>query len=344
MEILNKNCEDIILSSNNEVKSRSLVHLLYMGIVVCVAAVCAVTGDVFMSLLSAVVGGGFFAAACLCRFNIFTVTPMVIVPLVVVGAITENFSLTIMSLSFLPVGFAVFYCICKNKNRSQTVLTSTVALTLFYAALYSVIIVSIFGYINGGAVEKYIELNLDVVRESMEEAREVYENSDLKDQLQSEEVFTEGFEEKVIQSIRTSFAGYMIMLFAISSFVATVIAKRISQKNGSFPAECGEWKFIFSKPGAVVFLLAYFIGSMYVSEKEGPYLPFAINTLCMCLYPAILYMGIRKLASMFKGRGGGTIVMLIVSLVLFGSFIMPLIIIVGVFATLLYKENNTEKT
>ena len=211
--------------------------------------------------------------------------------------------------------------------------------------MYSVIIVSIFGYINGGAVEKYIELNLDVVRESMEEAREVYENSELKDQLQRDEVFTEKFEEEVINSIRTSFVGYMIMLFAISSFVATVIAKRISQKNGSFPAECGEWKFVFSKPGAVVFLLAYFVGSMYVSEKEGPYLPFAVNTLCMCLYPAILYMGVRKLVSMFKGRGGGgTIFMLIISLILFGSFIVPFIVIVGIFATLLYKEEKQENT
>jgi hypothetical protein len=134
------------------------------------------------------------------------------------------------------------------------------------------------------------------------------------------------------------------MLFAISSFLASIIAKRISQKNGKFPSECGEWKFVFSKPGAIVFLLAYFVGSMYVSDKEGQYLPFAINTLSMCLYPAILYMGVRKLVSMFKGRGGGTIAMIIISLVLFGSLIMPLIIIVGVFATLMYKEKKEDKT
>lgn len=333
--------KEIVLSTKTEAKNNNIFkYLLYMGIVIGFATYAAACADIILSIVSAAVGGGFFAAVCMRKFNVLALIPMMFIPPIVVYLVTSELILSLMAISFLPVGITIFYGMRKNLTRSQTIVRTVLALGAFYALIYSSIIVQMFGALNVQTIRIYLEWNFEIVRQYMV----AVENAYIENGLDVTQYFPEGMLEEAVLSLKLSVLGYIIAFLSIVSYAATMVAKSASLKLNAFRSSMGEWKFVLSKAGAFVFVLAYLAQGFYSADTEGLYFPFAMNTICVSLYPGIIYMGVRKIAKKFSsGAGGRSILFLAIALALFGAYIALLLLVVGLYATFTYKaDNNTE--
>ena len=268
-------------------KTKSNNYLLYIITILALSVVMGSSGDIFQTMISASVGGGLFATLCLTKRNVWiSAIPVIMAPLLVY-LMTGSIECTALSLSFLPVGITVCCGISKKLSRMKTVLLALGAMVLFYGALQAVYVYLLFGGLTPDSVSKFVELNLDVFRNFYMHLRELY----VSNNLEISKIFTEELIEQVINETRVMWCGYVLASFGILGFVSTVIAKALCKKEGVFPEECGEWKLVLSKMGAIVFIFAYIAGNLYSSETEGLYLAFAINAICFGIAPAVLYMG-----------------------------------------------------
>ncbi len=328
------------MTDNISTKSKNKKCVLYMVVVIGVATYAAASKDILLTIASALVSGGFFAAVCLCNFNLLTIVPMFIIPPVGVYFATGDLILSFMSLSFLPVGVAVYYSIKKNLSRSQTIVRSMISMLVFYAIVYSAYIVKIFGALTFDNIKLYIDLNFELLRQYMNYVKQIY----IENGMDAETYFSYELIEEAILSLKLSLLGYVLALFGICSFASTAIAKKASAAFGAFPEKMGEWKFVLSKIGAWVFIFAYIAGGLYSADTEGLYLPFAINSICVCMFPAVLYMAGAKLKSKLRaGAGVSFIIMASILLALFGSFVVLILMIVGLYSTLTYQNNTSSE-
>ena len=331
--------KETVLSTKTTSQKNNFKYLLYMGIVIGFATYSAASADIVLSIVSAAVGGGFFAAVCMRKFHALIVAPMMLIPPLAVYFVTSDLIFSFMSISFLPVGLIVFYGMKKNLTRAQTVVGAIVSLGVFYALVYSSIIVKILGVLNVDAIKLYLEWNFEIIRQYMLAAEKAYVDNG----LDLTQYFHEGMLEEALLSFKLSVLGYIIAFLSIVSYAATSIAKTASKKMDVYPVQLEEWKFVFSKTGALVFVFAYLARGMYSADTEGLYFPFAMNTICVSLCPAIVYMGFSKFAKRFRsGARVGPFLILALFLALSGGYIMLFLLIIGLYATFTYKSNSVE--
>ncbi len=326
------------MTKNINVENKSKKYLIFMLALIAVSVFSGTAGDPLQSMLASGVGGGFFAAICLNKFKVWTVVPVMVFPPVASYLITAAPEKAILSLSFIPVGIAVFYGIKKGLSRSQTIVRSISAMIVFYVAVYLYYIFILFGSVNGENIAKYIDLNLQGVRNNMERVKEIYAQMG----VDVEKFFSKEILDEVIYSLRMSWLGYGLAVFGIFSFVASVIAKSAIPYGAEFKKEHGNWSYVLSKMGAVIFTLAYFAGALYPPENEGMYFPLAINTICIGMTPAVLYMGVSRIVKKLRSERRIFFLILILISLSFGNFAMLLLLIIGVYSSLTYEGKRID--
>lgn len=322
------------MTKNINVENKSKKYLIFMLALMAVSIFSGTSDRPMHSVIAAGVGGGFFAAICLNKFKAWTVIPVMVLPPIASYLITSDPKKAILSLSFIPVGIAVFHSIKKGLSRSQTIVRSISAMIVFYAAVYLYYIFILFGSVNGGNIVKYIDLHFQVMRNNMESIKEIYAQMG----VDVEKFFSKEILDEQIYSLRMSWLGYVLAFFGIFSFVASAIAKSAIPYGAKFKKEHGNWSYVLSKIGAVVFTLAYFAGALYPPENEGMYFPLAINTICIGMTPAVLYMGISRIMKKLRSERRIFFLILILISLSFGNFAMLLFLIIGVYSSLTYES------
>ncbi len=324
-----------------DAKTKSNNYLLYIISIIAISVVMGSSGDISQTMLSAAAGGGLFAALCLTKRKVWiSAIPAVVAPSVVY-LMTGSIDCTALSLSFLPVGVAVCYGISKNLSRMKTVVLTIGAMIIFYGAVQTVYVYLLFGSLTPDSFSKFVELNLDVFRNFYMQLRELY----VSNNLEISKIFTEELIEQVINETRVMWCGYALAAFGILGFISTVIAKALCKKEGAFPEECGEWKLVLSKLGAIVFIFAYIAGNLYSSETEGLYLAFAINAICFGIAPAVLYMGASKILRKIRSaKRTSAMIIFLISISVFGLYVLLTMLIIGIYATLTYEEKPSVST
>ncbi len=329
-----------IQNNTKNINAKKNNYLIYMAAVVALAVYSGLTGDIITSIIISGIGGGLFAGVCLNKFKIWTVGLVLVIPPLASFLMTESYEKTILSLSFFPVGIAVFYGMKKGLSRSQTIVRAMGGMIAYYAVVFSAYVWYLFGSLSSDTFRKYIELNLGVIRNLMEQTKQIY----IQSGIDVEELFKKEVLDELIYSLRIAWLGYGLMIFAIFAFIATAIAKAtLSSSNAkkAFEEKNGNWSFVFSKTGAVVFVLAYLAASMYSAEKEGLYLAVALNAVCLGMYPALIYMGARRIIEKLKAdKKMSYLISLVIALAIFGKYVMLLLVIAGLFATFTYKTEN----
>jgi len=308
-----------------------------MILVVAIGVITASTGDISQTMLSAAAGGGLFAALCMTKRKIWASLIPVIATPGIVYLMTRSLDCTALSLSFLPVGLLVYYGMAKKLSRMQTVIRVLGVMLLFYGAVQAVYVYVLFGSLTPETISKFVELNLDVFRIFYSQLREFY----IANGLEIDKLFTEELIEHVIEETRVMWFGYALAAFGVLGFVSTAIAKALCKKEGAFPKECGDWKLVFSKVGALVFIFAYIAGNLYSSETEGLYLAFAINAICFGLSPAVLYMGASKILGKIRAsKRTSALITFLIAISVFGHYVLLFMLIVGIYVTLTYEEKD----
>ncbi len=317
---------------------KSKKYLIYILVLWAVSLYSGITGDVIQSMVIAAIGGGLFAAVCGINFKVWTVLLMTVIPPIGTYYLTRDINSVILSMSFFPVGAAIFWGMAKKLSRSQTIVRSVGVTALYYAAVYSNHVFALFGKVSGETIVKYIDLNLQYVRLYLEYLREFY----VQMKINVEQFFPAETIEKLVLALKVSWLGYGIAIFGVIGFVGTVIAKRATVSKTEYKKDCEEWQFVFSKAGAIVFILAYLAGGLYSPETEGLYFPLAINAICIGMYPAVLYMGFIKVWQKF--RSSGRMFFLIIAMIAFsfGNFAKLLLVIIGLYSTLTYSNSPKE--
>jgi hypothetical protein len=327
------------LTQNIKSAEKSKKYIEYMVALIIVSALLSVNADPVSAMITAGVCGGFFAAVCINKLRAWTIIPMVVIPPCAVYALTGGWINVYLSLAFVPVGVAVYMGMRKRYSRGQTLTRSVFGMSVFFAIAYCMFIYKLFGAVNVGNILRYVELNLDFIRQNLEMVKEVY----AKTGVDVEKIFTAEMFDGLIDSVRVSWLGYGFALFGISSFVATSIAKSSVVAKYEFKKANGSWSFVFSKVGAVVFILAYIAGSLYSAENEGLYFSLAINGICIGLYPAVLYMGASKALSKLRPQNRVLFIVLFFVSMSFGNFALLLLLIIGLYSTLTRKDNEVFK-
>ena len=329
-------------NNTQNVNTKSYKYLIYMLAVVALSVFSALSGDIITSIIISGIGGGFFAGICLNKFKVWTVGLVSICSPALSFFLTQSLEKTVLSLSFLPVGIAVFLGMKKGYSRSQTIVRGIFAETLYYAAVFSSYVYHLFGSISSSAFRKYIELNLNVVRMYMEQVKQIY----IQNNINVKELFKKEVLDELIESLRVTWLGYGFMLFGIFTFVSTVIAKSTiptGKAKEDFEKKVGKWSFVFSKAGAAVFVMAYMAASLYSAEKEGLYLALALNGICLGMYPGLIYMGgLRIIEKLKTERKTSYLISLVIAFAVFGKYVMLLLVIFGIFSAFTYKEKSVQ--
>lgn len=306
---------------------------------VAISTFVGILGDPFQSMIAAGVCGGFFAAVCLNKLKAYTIIPMVAVPPLISYLLTASPEKSVLSLSFVPVGLAVFLGIKKGLTRNQTIVRSIVGLGIFYGAVYSLYVFILFGAVSGENILKYIDLNLQSVRIYMENIKSIYASTG----VDVEQYFSKELLDEVIESLRVSWLGYGLAIFGISSYLATIIGKSAIPFEEEFEKKNGKWRFVLSKIGAVIFILAYILSSLYSAEKEGLYFSLAINAFCLGMAPAVLFMGVSNVIQRLRSERRIFFLILLLISLSFGNFAILLLLIMGVFHSLTYVDESQSK-
>ncbi len=333
-------------SENLNSNAKNNKYLIYMALTVILSVFSALSGDLLVSIIVAAVGGGFFASVCLDKLKGWRVGVMAILPPVLAFAFTQSPENTMLSLGFLPVGVVTLYCMKKGFTRSQLIVRGVASLALFYGAFFSLCIYRLFGSLSIDTAEKFIRLNIDVILFYMNEAKEIYTERGVDKEI-IEKLFSKEVLDELVTALRVSWLGYGLALFGVASFSASAIAKfTLSEKDKkAFFDRVGKWRFVLSKIGACVFIIAYFASSLYSGEKEGLYLPFALNAICLSMMPGVLYMGVRRIFDVIHPtKKTTTLIFIIVAATVMGKFAMLFFMILGIYSSLIYKEKTeTEK-
>lgn len=323
----------------SENKNKTKKYIIFTLVLLAFSTFSGIAGDIIQSIVIASVGGGFFASAYFNKPKVLFSIPVVVIPPVASYLVTGTVESAILSLSFLPLGIAVIYGISKGLSKSQTIARGIISLVGFYAIVISMHIHALFGAVNVECVLKYIELNLDFIRSQLEAAKTIYAQTG----VDVEKLFPDEMFEAAIESLRMSWLGAGIAAFGVAGFIASSIAMSNAPFRRDFLKKNGKWNFVLSKIGGVVFILAYLVGGLYSAETEGPYFLLAINGICLGLYPAVLYMGFAKIIQKLgPDRRIPVLIVLLIALSI-GNFATLILLIVGVYSTLTYKEKETEK-
>lgn len=281
---------------------------------------------------------GLFSALLASGFSLWQLS----VPLVSYGLsylACGNGALASLSLFYLPASLVTSVCIRKSVSRSASVVLSS--LTVGLTAL---------AYVAVTALISGVSLSFEGVSSFIDGVSRAFaENlvSNVPDSLFNETITKATYKALVFEGIKYFSMCFAVLFCNIVAFTSTAVTKRVLSASNNATVELSEfakeWRFVLSKPSAVMFLVCYLC---LIVGGETLTLPqqIAFNTVMTAIQCGVFVMAFGYLRQKVRVNGFASVFMYIVFWYIFGmSFTAMVISCVGVFATLARKTKEGDK-
>jgi len=248
-------------------------------------------------------------------------------------------ALAALSIFYLPASLVTVACIKKNASRSATVVLSSVTV-----GLTALTCVAIAALLSGKS------LSFDGVSAYIDEVSKTFaENlvSNVPDSLFNETLTKATYQALIFEGIKYFSMCFAVLFCNIVAFSSTAVTKRVLSLTkdgaGGLSEFAKEWRFVLSKPSAIMFIVCYLC---LIVGGETLTLPqqIAFNTVMTAIQCGVFVMAFSFLRDKVRANGFASIFVYIVFLYIFGmSFTAMVISCVGVFVTLARKTKEDNK-